>query len=167
MARAVPLPDIDAIYLQHAGMIYRRIRRFYGHQEAEEVLQEVFERLIRSVHSWSGAANLTHWLYSVTTRHCLNRLRDNRRRRELLDREGPTLPWGRPITDADPEARLFLDQLWRQLDQELSVIGTLYYLDGMSQAQIGEHLGVTGRTVSNRLQRIRALAAAAAGGEEP
>lgn len=160
-----PSIDVAALYERHAGMVYRRIRRFYSHQEAEEVLQEVFERVMRNLHSWRGTSEIASWLYSVTTRHCLNRLRDDRRRRELLDQEAWSLPWTRPVARTDTEARLFLEQLWRQFDEEIGMIGILYYVDGMTQAQIGAELGVTGRTVSNRLARLRELAAEAAGDE--
>lgn len=128
-----------------------------------DVLQEVFVKALEKSDTYRGDAPPLHWLYGLTTRHCLQRLRDEKRRRELLDEVGP-VPWSLPVTTDDPEARVFLAQLWRTVDPELAQIGVHYYIDGMSQADIGELMGVTGRTISNRIQALCELARSAAGG---
>ncbi len=153
--------DVGAWYRRYGPAVYRRILRFYGRQEAEEVLQEVFLRVLRVVHSYRGDCSPVTWLYQVATRHCLNRLRDARRRRELLLEFGRP-DWSREIDRTDPDARIFLSQLWRDLDEELAMIGVYYFVDGMSHGQIAEVLGVSRRTVGNRLARLRELAEQAA-----
>ena len=105
-----PQLDIGLLYDRHGGMVYRRVRRFYSTEEAEEVVQEVFLRLMSTKATFRGESAITTWLYQVTTRHCLNRLRNARRRRELLDEHG-TPSWGQPIAPARQESRVFLDQV--------------------------------------------------------
>ncbi len=153
------LPPVGELYALYARMVLRRIRRFYHEQEAEEVLQEVFERVLRSGKSFRGESRVSTWLYRVTTRHCLIRLRDDRRRAELFEAHGPPA-WSRPVAAADQEHITFVRQLWRQVDEELALVGMYYYIDGMSQADIGTLLGCTGRTVSNRLAELRRQALA-------
>ena len=41
-------------------------------------------------------------------------------------------------------------------------MGVYYYVDGMSQAEIGKLLGVSGRTISTRIRQLSELARAAA-----
>lgn len=153
--------DLAALYRAHSAAVLRRIRRFYRAEVAHDVLQEVFERAVRKADTFRGECPPLAWLYALTTRHCLARLRDERRRRELLDEVGE-IPWSRPITPSNQEATVFLQQLWQTVDEDLCFIGTCYFVDGMTQADIGVLLGVTGRTVGNRLKELTALARAAA-----
>ncbi|MCA9568189.1 MAG: sigma-70 family RNA polymerase sigma factor [Myxococcales bacterium] len=157
---AAPL-DITELYQRHGRAVLRRIRRFYSDEQAMDVLQEVFARAVEKADTYRGDAPPLHWLYGLTTRHCLARLRDAKRRRELLDEVGE-IPWSCPITTTDPEASVFLRQLWREIDPELAQIGVHYYVDGMSQADIGALMGVSGRTISNRIQSLQDLARTAA-----
>lgn len=163
--RTTGRPDVGEWYRVHGAAVYRRILRFYRAQEAEEVLQEVFLRVLRTADSYRGESSPVTWLYQVTTRHCLNRLRDAKRRRELFEQHGRP-GWSREIDQHDPDARVFLDQLWRELDEELAVIGVLYFVDGMSHAQIAGTLGVSRRTVGNRLATLQERARAVAGERE-
>ncbi len=144
--------DIEALYRDHGHAVLRRIRRFYAPDIAEEVLHEVFERVMLRADSFRGDAHPLTWLYQVTTRHCLNRIRNERRRRNLLA-DNPSVV-GPRLAGPRQESELFLKQLWHQLDEELSLIGIYYYVDGMTQADIGRALGVTGRTISNRLRDL-------------
>ena len=157
----MPTLDIHSLYQQHGRAVLRRIRRFYGPDQATDILQEVFTRAIEKAHTYRGEAPALHWLYGLTTRHCLARLRDEKRRREILDEVGE-VPWSCSIQSDDPEARIFLSQLWRTVDPQLAQVGIYYYLDGMSQADIGKLLGVSGRTISTRIQTLRELAEQAA-----
>ena len=153
--------DVEALYRDHAGVALRRIRRFYSANLAEEVLHEVFERVLRRADTFRGESHPVTWLYQLTTYHCLNRLRDERRRRELFDGVGG-VDWGRPISEPTAEARVFLDELWRDVDEELCQIGVYTFVDGLSQAEVGALRGVSGRTISNRLAQLAALARAKA-----
>ena len=153
MDEAAPSLDLGELYARHGAMVLRRIRRFYSADEAEEVLQEVFLRLLSTKATFRGESAVTTWLYQVTTRHCLNRLRNARRRRELLDEHGQP-DWSSPIAPAKQEAKLLVNQLWQHLDEELVMIGIYHYVDGLSHAAIAELLGVSRRTIGNRLASL-------------
>lgn len=154
--------DIEQLYARYAPLLLRRIRRFYRGDQAQDVLQEVFVAALEKRDTYRGDAPPRAWLYGVATGHCLSRLRNEKRRRELLEEVGE-VPWSCPVTTNEgTEARVFLAQLWRTVDPELAQIGVYYYVDQMSQADIGAILGVSGRTISTRLQQLAALAAAAA-----
>jgi RNA polymerase sigma factor (sigma-70 family) len=153
--------DLAALYREHGRVVLRRIRRFYRAEQAQDILQEVFERALRSADSYRGDSTPVNWLFGITTGHCLARLRDERRRRHLLEEVGE-IAWSCPVSESTTEARIFLAELWRTVDPELAQIGVHYFVDDMSQADIGALLGVTGRTVSNRLRELQELATAAA-----
>jgi RNA polymerase sigma-70 factor (ECF subfamily) len=162
-----PTLDIDQLYRRYGPLVLRRIRGFFRDPaEAEDVLQEVFVRVIENMDSFRGSSRPSTWLYSVTTRHCLNRLRDSKRRRELLDEHGSTMGWGASVGEAQQPTRLLLKQLWRELDPELLEVAVYYEVDGMSHGQIAELTGVSRRTVGNRLAQLAERARDIGGGAE-
>ena len=67
--------DVAALYRRYGAMIHRRILKFHSRSEAEEVLHEVFLRLIENIDSFRGESSPATWLYRLATNHCLNRLR--------------------------------------------------------------------------------------------
>lgn len=156
--------DLDDLYRRYGGLVLRRIHRFYRDEEARDVLQEVFARAIEKQDTFRGESSPGTWLYQLTTRHCLNRLRDARRRRELLAEPDPDAWWSPGATSAQQDKRLLVSELWRLLDEELAEIGIYYYVDGMSHAEIAEILGVSRRTIGNRLAELERRARVAGGG---
>ena len=153
----VRAPDLAALYRQYGGVVYRRILRFYPPDEAEEVLQEVFLRAMTRLSSFRGDSSPTTWLYQLTTRYCINRIRNERRRRALWLEQGEHAA-GRGITPANQESAMFLRRFWDSLDEEMLMIGVSYYVDGMTQSDIAAALGCSRRTVGNRIEALQALA---------
>lgn len=160
-AIAAPQLDVAAVYRKHGDFVLRRIRRFFGPEEAEDVLQEVFVRLLSTSSGWRGESALTTWLYQVATRHCLNRLRSSRRRQSMLE-QMKTSEWALPSREPSQEATVFLNELWHGLDEQTALIGVYYFVDDMSHAAIADLLGCSRRTVGNRIARLQAIARARA-----
>lgn len=158
--------DLDALYTRHAGMVLRRVRRFFKDpSEAEEVVHEVFLRALEKQATYRAEASPTTWLYQMTTNHCLNRLRDANRRRRALDLNAE-LPWLHPSAPAAADEAVFLTDLWDSLDDETRQIAAAYFIDGMTHAEIARIIGVSRRTVGNRITDLQARARAAAGRDD-
>ncbi|MCC6625615.1 MAG: sigma-70 family RNA polymerase sigma factor [Deltaproteobacteria bacterium] len=159
------VPDeLAELYRRHAPAVLRRGRRFLPPDEAEELVHEVFLKLVEEPRRLRGEASPATWMYRVATHLCIDRLRKRARQARLTADFAATRAPHDP--GQTPEARAFLDALWSTLDDELAMIGVLYHLDGMTTADIGRTLGVSDRTVANRLARL-ASAARAAAGDEP
>src|SRR3972149_513497 len=79
--------------------------------DAEEVAQEVFLRVHRSIGRFRGEAKLSTWLYAITSRLCLNRMRAPGRGRRAgahapaRGANGPPNPGGTPEAGGGPGAR--------------------------------------------------------------
>ncbi len=146
--------DVAELYSRYAGMVLRRVRRFYGEQEAEEVVHEVFLRVLEKQHTFRAESSVVTWLYHLTTNHCLNRLRNQRRRQQARLAWGAH-PWDPPSQPADGETTTFLSEVWRQLDGELLAVGTYHFVDGLTHAEIARILGVSRRTVGNRVAELQ------------
>ncbi len=151
--------DIEAIYEKHKPLILRRVLRFYGQDQAEDVVHEIFVKVMEKPNAFHGESSIATWLYRVTTNHCLNRLRNHDRRKELLRENAPTLSFRRQ--KASQHAAAELEQIWEQLNEEQRQIAVYYYVDGMTQAEIARVIGVSRRTVGNRLEELAIDAAEA------
>lgn len=150
---------LDQLYRRYAGVVLRRAMRFYPRADAEEVVHEVFLKVIETMDSFRGESSPSTWLWRITTRHCLNRLRDEGRRRDLLTEHHDAVP-GVLGHHPDSEAQALLAQLWRTLDPDLVTIGVYAYVDGLSHDEIAPLVGVSARTVATRLQSLAEAARA-------
>ncbi|MBI4820960.1 MAG: sigma-70 family RNA polymerase sigma factor [Deltaproteobacteria bacterium] len=147
--------DIETTYRSFAPLVYRRCRMILANdQDCLDAVQEVFVRLARGSARFRGEADFRTWIYRVTTNHCLNRLRADRRRLRALER----LEVREAYVSAG-DSGLALERR-RLLGQLLSVLGldevqllVHVFCDGMTHAEVALVLGVTERTVRNRLTR--------------
>ncbi len=148
--------DVGELYQRHAAMVLRRVLRFFPRDEAEEIVHEVFIKVLEQIDGFRGEASPTTWLYRLTTNHCINRARDRGRRAELWREHG--LWFTRTIHTDEQEAASFLSQFWRELDDETLAIGVHYFVDGLTHAEIARVHGCSRRTIGNRLDALRARA---------
>ena len=136
--------------------------------EAEDVAQEAMIRLWRIAPDWrQGEAKVTSWLYRVVTNLCTDRQRARRRRAsEALD----DVP--EPADDGPgAEARMLTAARLSALDAALATLPdrqrqavVLRHIEGLSNPEIAEVLGIGVEAVESLTARgKRALAAALAG----
>jgi len=149
--------DVAALYERYGPVIYRRILSFYDPNEAEEVLHEVFMKVIEKLGTFREESSPVTWLYQITTNHCLNRQRNQRNRRDLL-RKNASMFTERPDGRARQIDQIFLNQLWQEVPDRLLQIATYYYVDGLTHAEIARIEGVSRRTIGNRIQEFDDLA---------
>lgn len=123
-------------------------------------------RVMDNIGSFRGESSPSTWLFQITTRYCINRLRDGRRRIELLDRERGGW-WEESPGTANQEMRAIFADVWANIDAETAEMATYMYLDGMTRDEVAKLTGVSPRTVSNRLEAMRAAAASRDEKEQP
>lgn len=49
-----------------------------NNQEAEDICQDIFLKLLDKIHTFKGASNFSTWLYSFTYNHCVNYFHRNK-----------------------------------------------------------------------------------------
>ena len=146
---------IRFLYGGYRGQVLKRARLLLGHkEEAEDATQEVFLRLIDG-----DARTLSHpeplaWLLRVTTNLCLNRLRDDRRRKNLLAVKTPD----NDHNSRNADARTALTQILTGVPGDLQQIAVYHHADGMTCDEIAPLFGVSRRTIGNRLLAFQRLA---------
>jgi len=138
--------ELDLLYRRYGAMVLRRARRILADEQlAHDVCQDVFVQLLRTGRGWD-APSPVGWLFRVTTNHCLNLIRGTRRWRDFL-RLLPATPAATPS--------LSVQLLLRGIPERLYDVAIYYGLDGMSQDEIALALGLSQKTVSNRVRELR------------
>jgi RNA polymerase sigma-70 factor (ECF subfamily) len=127
--------------------------------EAEDVVQEAFLRVFRSIRTFRGDASFYSWLYRIVVNLCLDR------GRRVPSRRTVALDPDQDVSDAadsrerfEPEAvetRMQVHALLAQLGDDLRVTLLLRELVGLSYEEIAGQLGVPIGTVRSRLSAAR------------
>jgi RNA polymerase sigma-70 factor (ECF subfamily) len=150
---ADPRAILRDLYARHAPAVYRRALHLLGSEaDAHEVLQDLFVSLLARPDELSRRSAWSSYLYAATTHACLNRLRNQRRRTRLLDREALI----EQARASEPDQLLRLRVALARLPEELATVAVYYALDGLTQQEIAEILGCSRRHVGDLLQRLEA-----------
>jgi RNA polymerase sigma-70 factor, ECF subfamily len=100
-AKRGDLAGFDQLMREHEARVFSIALRFTGRRaDAEELTQDVFIQVHSALGRIVDAEHLKRWLLRTVTHRCLNRLRDQRRRPQLVPME--TLP--REAEPAAPES---------------------------------------------------------------
>lgn len=156
----------------YQNMVFNLAYRFLtSRQEAEDLSQEVFLKVFRSLDTFRRASSLKTWIYRITTNMALNRLKWLRRRlrhRQLsidagAEEEMPPMSESLPDLGPGPDRRLHGAQIEKrlqlaidELSDEQKAVVILRDIEGLSYEEIAETLGINIGTVKSRLARGRA-----------
>jgi len=147
--------DVATLYLQYGASVLRRATQILRNRdEAQEILQDVFARLLARPELMGRARDPSTFLYMITTNACLNRLRNLRNRAHLVERE--VRIWQRDVAPGSSEDRAIVADLLVKLPEDQASAAIYYYLDGMSHHEIAEVLGCSRRHVGDLIERVHA-----------
>ena len=127
------------------------------HQEAYDLVQEVFIKGMRESRLFDEDFKIKAWLFRVTTNLCFNQVRNRKRRGALLDTmmkpEAVGADQFKSVFEGEQreEVMAALDQL----SEDHREILVLRYYDDLSYSEISDVLKVKLGTVMSRLSRAR------------
>ena len=156
----------------YQGRIYRVVFRMLGDEaEAEDLAQEVFVTVFKSIDQFRGESKLSTWLYRVAINHAKNRLKYMKRRArgshkefdEVGDREGiesASMNTSHQIARPDQtlearETEGIIQLALRELSDEQRELVVLRDVQHLSYEEIQEVTGLVPGTVKSRLHRAR------------
>ena len=157
--RAGDARAFEELVIAYQHRVFGVARRMLGNgAEAEEIAQEVFLRVHRSMVEFRGEARLSTWLYGITSRLCLNRLAgaDRRLRRDDPDAlERAPSPSDAAAVLERSEVEAALHDAIAGLPEERRIVVVLRDLEGLSYEEIAQALDLELGTVRSRLHRAR------------
>ena len=137
--------------------------KFVGrHDEAEDLTQDIFLKLFRSLSTFDRRANFSTWLISVSRNLCIDHYRSVRREREAVNHDVDASTLARPAGADSPhsimERRDRVSLLREALDKLAPSLRTAVMLrdiQELSYQEIAERLHVPEGTVKSRINRGR------------
>jgi len=147
--------DLEVYYIRYGPMVLRRCRKMLrDEQSAFDAMQEVFVKLLVHKEKLDGRYP-SSLLYTIATNHCLNKLREQRRRVETLPLPPDSEIAGRSLEDPEAKLRGLLDPILKEEREDTRQMAYLYFIDGLSLEKIAQEMEMSVAGIHKRLRKLR------------
>lgn len=137
----------------HSDVFGLCVRLMHHRQDAEDVAQEVFLRIFRSLKRWDSSRPFKPWVMGITVNRCRTWLVQRARRPELADYLHETAGT-RPEDDSSELVREIQEAI-RELRVEYRSVFVMYHERGLPYEEIADAMEKPVGTVKTWLHRAR------------
>ncbi|MFT5185055.1 MAG: RNA polymerase sigma-70 factor (ECF subfamily) [Flavobacteriales bacterium] len=151
----------DTLVNDHKDLVFNVCYGYLrDHMEAEDLAQEVFIEVSRSVKGFRKDAKISTWLYRIAVNKCLDRIRYLKRDKRSGEHETPALY----IEDPNPSPQDQLESnerkkvLWnalRKLPDKQHTVIVLASIEGLSYAEISAVMELTTGAIESLIFRAK------------
>lgn len=142
------------MYQRYGALLERRCRLLLRDRTlAEDAVQELLSVLLRRGGGLREAQSPYRWLCRAADRTCLDLLRRGRHVRNAVDLD--QLDAVGPAPGIDVEARQAALESLERLEPDEQSLAIMLFVDGLSQGEAADELGVSRVTVNKRAQALR------------
>jgi RNA polymerase sigma-70 factor, ECF subfamily len=157
----------------HGDKVFSLVYRMIGNRaEAEDLAQEVFVTVFKTVDSFRSESKFSTWLLRIAANHCKNRIKYLSRRRteaggldqmseEKMADTGHAALQGRIETPdvllEAAELEHLMQQAIETLDEDHRLLIVLRDVEELSYEEIGDVSGLPEGTIKSRLHRARMI----------
>ncbi|MCC5911761.1 MAG: sigma-70 family RNA polymerase sigma factor [Clostridiaceae bacterium] len=144
------------------NIAYRMLGNF---EDANDITQEAFIKVYKSIDKFKGESSFTTWLYAIVNNICLDFLRKKKKIKIIsIDKSQGNENYQREIPDETntpevlfekKEVRRTVQDAINQLKDEHRTIIILRDIQGFSYEEIAEILDISTGTVKSRISRAR------------
>src|SRR5437016_13532125 len=153
----------EAIVRQYWRKVFNVAYKFVGkHDEAEDLTQEIFLKIFKSLRTFDRRANFQTWLISVSRNLCIDYYRSVRKERETIDRGvdanelSPVSHEPGPVAVLEQHDRVdVLREAMAALPETLRTAVLLRDIQELSYQDIARQLNLPEGTVKSRINRGR------------
>ncbi|HUG53835.1 MAG TPA: sigma-70 family RNA polymerase sigma factor [Vicinamibacteria bacterium] len=137
--------------------------KFTGrHDDAEDLTQEIFLKVFKSLEKFNRDADFSTWLSSVARNFCIDHYRASKREKEVLVDDLVAFDLAPASAGSSPhrlledrDRRSFLRRGLEALPEKLREAVVLRDLQGLSYQEMADRLGLPEGTVKSRINRGR------------
>ena len=134
-------------------------------EQAENIMQETFLSMVKSLHQFDGKSKLTTWLYRIVSNHCLMAYRKKKNQFLSLDDKEVSVEhkisndWTAIPSNAieNNELKNILDKAISKLTPDYRIVFILRDVNGYSTEETGKITNLSVPAVKSRLHRARAF----------
>jgi len=153
----------ETIVRQHWRKVFNVAYKFVGrHDAAEDLTQDIFLKIFRSLDTFDRRANFQTWLISVSRNLCIDHYRSVRKERETIDRQVSSEDLMPVSTEAPADTILeqrdlaaLLRRGLEKLPESLRTAVLMRDMQELSYQEIAERLQLPEGTVKSRINRGR------------
>jgi RNA polymerase sigma-70 factor (ECF subfamily) len=161
----------ERLFTTYGERAYRLATRITGNeQDAEEVVQDAFWTVVRKIDTFRGEAAFGSWLYRIVANAAYQKLRGRQSRDRDLSLDevlpsfdargrhvGPMADWSARVDDPSVQAelRVALTSAIDELPPGARTVVVLRDVEGLSNLEIAEALGLSVPVVKSRVHRAR------------
>lgn len=141
------------LYAVFAPAVYTLAWRLTARRDtAEEILQETFVEVIRSIPDYRGDGTIGPWIRRIAVSKCMMHFRSawQRLRDDLAPGDFDRLY---AAADANPQARIEVEELLATLPATTRAVVWLHDVEGYTHSEIGELMGKTASFSKSQLTR--------------
>jgi len=159
----------EEIVRRYQRFVFNAIYHYLGYNsEAEDVAQEIFLKLFRSLDRYDQSRPLQAWIYRISVNHCLDEMRKARHRfirlfsdmgeeeedriKYLFEKSSKGSPFGE---SEEAESFKLLHRLLDKLSARDKMTFVLREVEGRSYDDIAATLGTSPTAVRIRLSRVK------------
>jgi RNA polymerase sigma-70 factor, ECF subfamily len=153
----------DLIVARYWRKVFNVAYKFVGkHDEAEDLTQDIFLKIFKSLETFDRRANFQTWLISISRNLCIDHYRSIRKERETIDRVidpndlEPAAPDPGPVAALEQRDRVtLLRRALATLPETLRTAVLMRDIQEMSYQEIAARLRLPEGTVKSRINRGR------------
>jgi RNA polymerase sigma-70 factor (ECF subfamily) len=153
----------EQIVRQYWRKVFNVAYKFVGkHDEAEDLTQDIFFKIFKSLDTFDRRANFQTWLISISRNLCIDHYRSVRKERETLDREVDAADLAPATAEPGPVAALeqrdrvaLLKKAMSALPESLRTAVLMRDIQELSYQVIADRLRLPEGTVKSRINRGR------------
>ncbi|WP_317162701.1 RNA polymerase sigma factor [Winogradskyella endarachnes] len=129
-------------------------------EEAEEVAQDTFVKVFKSLNNFKGDSKFSTWIYRVTYNTCLDRIKKNKKYINDVAIDEFTMNKLDTIDNAldhiiMEERHALIKRCVNMLPQDSSALLTLFYFEELSLDEISSIINIEANTIKVKLFRAR------------
>ena len=136
------------------------LRMLKNREEAEEVAQDTFIKVYKSLQKFKGDSKFSTWIYKVAYNSCLDRIKKNKKHYNDVAIDEFTMHHLKAVdnvfeTMVENERNEAIKECLNLLPSDDSFLLTLYYFEEQSLEEIADIIGLTANNVKVKLYRSR------------
>jgi RNA polymerase sigma-70 factor, ECF subfamily len=162
----------EQIVERHEAKVLNLAMRFTrNHEDAEEVLQDVFATVYRKIDGFEGKSAFSSWMYRITVNAAFMKLRKKKQRptmsiedlapnvrQVIVDQEAlGSFGMRSDLISMNRELKTALEEAIQRLPEQYRAVFILRDVNGLSNQEVSEILDLSIPAVKSRLHRSRLM----------